>query len=382
MIPTGSMAPTLMGRHKDLVCARCGYPYRVTASAEVNNETGGLIVDAKGRQKVQIVGGTCPICRFPTDLAPGNPQGKTYRSYKGDRILVAKFPYHLSDPDRWDVAVFTYPGRARMNYIKRLVGKPNETLLIRRGDIFVKPKGSEEFKIERKPPPKIVAMMQPVYDNDYVAPELVRGGWPPRWGAGDGGRGTGDWQTSEDLKSFRTAGTLPGESWLSYRHYVPTDDDWKTIVRGGHFDVAGRIPKPQLITDFAAYNTEVLRDVSGPLDPWFREEGSLRMGPPPNPWRLGLHWVGDLALECTLQVESRQGKFLMALVQGGRIFRCELDVSTGIATLLVDGARPFQTARDVRPRPGQVRSPFRQRGRTTGPVGERARRAVRPEARV
>ena len=26
VIPTGSMAPTLMGRHKDLVCPKCGCP--------------------------------------------------------------------------------------------------------------------------------------------------------------------------------------------------------------------------------------------------------------------------------------------------------------------------------------------------------------------
>ena len=35
VIPTGSMAPTLMGRHKDVVCPKCGYPYQVSASEEV-----------------------------------------------------------------------------------------------------------------------------------------------------------------------------------------------------------------------------------------------------------------------------------------------------------------------------------------------------------
>ena len=28
VIPTGSMAPTLMGKHKDLTCPECGYPTR------------------------------------------------------------------------------------------------------------------------------------------------------------------------------------------------------------------------------------------------------------------------------------------------------------------------------------------------------------------
>ena len=38
VIPTGSMAPTLMGRHKDLDCPKCGYPYQVSASEEVDAE--------------------------------------------------------------------------------------------------------------------------------------------------------------------------------------------------------------------------------------------------------------------------------------------------------------------------------------------------------
>jgi len=330
VIPTGSMAPTLMGRHKDVACAKCGYPYQVTASGEVDPRTG----QPTG---VRIVGGTCPNCRFAMDLAPGNPQGKTYRSFKGDRILVAKFPYHLADPDRWDVAVFAYPGEARTNYIKRLVGMPNETLSIHRGDVFVQPNGMGPPAIERKPPRKILAMMQPVCDSEYAVPEMVRQGWPLRWIAEPGEGDTGAWQTSEDLKRFRTDGTLAGEAWLNYHHYVPTPEDWRTMLRGGTFDVRTGYPKPQLITDFAAYNTAVAQS-----------------GQQPSPSRFGLHWVGDLVLECTLQVQSTQGQFLMTLVEGGRFFRCELDVATGRATLLVDGARPFQTTAETRVRgPGK-----------------------------
>src|SRR5262245_62233301 len=38
VIPTGSMAPTLQGRHKDVDCPQCGYHYRVSASSEVNSD--------------------------------------------------------------------------------------------------------------------------------------------------------------------------------------------------------------------------------------------------------------------------------------------------------------------------------------------------------
>ncbi len=32
VIPTGSMAPTLMGRHKEVACPQCGFIYAVNAS--------------------------------------------------------------------------------------------------------------------------------------------------------------------------------------------------------------------------------------------------------------------------------------------------------------------------------------------------------------
>src|SRR5215218_3992690 len=38
VIPTGSMAPTLQGRHKDVVCPECGYSYRVSASEEESED--------------------------------------------------------------------------------------------------------------------------------------------------------------------------------------------------------------------------------------------------------------------------------------------------------------------------------------------------------
>ena len=38
VIPTGSMAPTLQGRHKDVVCPQCHFRYRVSASSEEDDQ--------------------------------------------------------------------------------------------------------------------------------------------------------------------------------------------------------------------------------------------------------------------------------------------------------------------------------------------------------
>ena len=41
VIPTGSMAPTLMGRHKEIACPECGYVYTVNADREVEPDRTG-----------------------------------------------------------------------------------------------------------------------------------------------------------------------------------------------------------------------------------------------------------------------------------------------------------------------------------------------------
>src|SRR3954466_6456804 len=53
VIPTGSMAPTLMGRHKEIACPQCGFVYAVNASEEVELRSGSHTVFA----------GLCGNCR-------------------------------------------------------------------------------------------------------------------------------------------------------------------------------------------------------------------------------------------------------------------------------------------------------------------------------
>jgi hypothetical protein len=94
VIPTGSMAPTLFGRHKDVHCPQCRFEYEVSASYELNDETNQLVR--------RIDTATCPNCQFTANI-------RDLPVFKGDRILVNKFPYELGEPQRWDVCVFKYP---------------------------------------------------------------------------------------------------------------------------------------------------------------------------------------------------------------------------------------------------------------------------------
>jgi signal peptidase I len=317
VIPTGAMAPTILGKHKEVICPTCGYRYEVNASDRPNAEVASGIYHA-----------TCPMCRFTADLAPNNPQNQSYPTYDGDRVLVAKFPYEFADPKRWDIIVFKYPGDATLNYIKRLVGLPGETIRIHDGDLWIHEAGQPEghFEIARKPPEKILAMLQPVYDNDLAPMIAGKLHWPARW-TPEPGAGEQLW-TNKDLASFETDGRARGEAWIRYRHRVPAPEQWDALNDAGPKN-GGPSPnsvKPQLISDFTAYNTAD-REQS-------RFDG-LSQGLSTRGY--GIHWVGELALQFDLESKSASGKVVAELIKGGRPFQCRFDLSSGKAELAIGG---------------------------------------------
>lgn len=324
VIPTGSMAPTLQGRHKDVECPKCHYWYRSTASSEVSE-------DGTPKMDGEVIELTCPMCRFPLDVDPRTDGGENYPAYNGDRILVGKFPYDFSEPQRWDVVVFHYPYDAKVNYIKRLVGKPNESLRIRHGNLFTSPRDEDDFHILRKPPAKVRAMAQVVYNNDYYAQQLLDAGWPERWQSLSAAAAvSGKEWTQVDDRGFHVDAGGSASSWLRYRHTVPGESDWRLIAQSklpADFRVL-----PELITDFYAYNTSIVRD------PRLNDAQKT----------VGLHWVGELMMECEVQVEYDDGSsdndksVVLDLVEGGVHNRCHIDVATGKATLSIDGLPDYQ----------------------------------------
>ena len=328
VIPTGSMAPTLMGCHKDIVCPKCKHEYQVSQEVTVDGAP-------KGPQ-YETVAGTCPMCRYTALLGEDNPQQESYPSCNGDRVEVSKLAYQISEPERWDVIVFRYPGDSptvptvirtdsRTNFIKRLVGLPGETIRIQHGDLWVR-QDEGPFHIARKPLNKLLAMLQPVFNNDYM-PRIAEYGWPARWQSGlaTDGSTVGAWY-SDDGATFQTDGTATNEMWLRYHHLIPSYQQWQGVELG-----KSQVPslRPQLITDFAAYNTA-------------RKSEDI---PARSTEALGVHWVGDLAIGCTVEFESPSGKFMLELCEGGRRFQSRVDVETGRATLSISG----QDMEDWRP---------------------------------
>ena len=117
-----------------------------------------------------------------------------------------------------------------------------------------------------------------------------------------------------------------GEAWLRYRHVVPSAEDWADLA-DERVPADKRVPRRlasgefqgQLITDYYAYNDS---------------DRSYHNG------AAGLHWVGDLAVECEdVEVQGNQGAVLLDLVEGGVHYTCRIDVASGEAVLSIDGGQ-------------------------------------------
>lgn len=64
----------------------------------------------------------------------------------GDSIIINKFSYRFTDPKRFDVIVFKQSGREHSYYnVKRIIGLPGETLLIKDNTIFINGEAVEEI---------------------------------------------------------------------------------------------------------------------------------------------------------------------------------------------------------------------------------------------
>lgn len=197
VIPTGSMATTLLGAHMRFTCDDCGHEFKVNYSATGEGDNMVIPSHYPGNPKL-----TCENCAFVFEE-------ETPKIDYGDRILVLKYQYLLEDPQRWDVVVFKSPAEPTkydysQNYIKRLVGRPNESIMILDGDVYVggKDQSRELFTVQTKPRVVQEALWRIVYDNDHHPQGLPRKSraWKQPWTPVDGGSG---WNLGDSVQNGR-----------------------------------------------------------------------------------------------------------------------------------------------------------------------------------
>ncbi len=185
VIPTGSMAPTLMGAHMRFAAPETGYVWPVGPWETLQDF----------QTAVPLQGTKVPIkVNDPMSGAPvgGGTGVRNVPATAGDRIFVLKYLKSIIDPKRWDVIVFRNPGRPETNFIKRLIGLPGEQVAFVDGDLFTRvaenggehdvapsqvyPAGADawnsaDWKIQRKTELAQKSVWQLVFDSFYAAPK-------------------------------------------------------------------------------------------------------------------------------------------------------------------------------------------------------------------
>ncbi len=192
VIPTGSMAPTLMGRHKDLCCPECGYEYQVSASE-------------RDRPRVETRG------RYTSKAAPARCAAIRRTSARGTRSTRVTPPTtataswspssHTSSRsrERWDVIVFKYPGNADDELHQAAGGPAGRDDPRSATAIFGSARGGGAVR-HRPQATGQAAGHAPAGIRQRLSAEDHRGlGWPARWQAEPpAGDGAATWTVSAD----------------------------------------------------------------------------------------------------------------------------------------------------------------------------------------
>ncbi len=114
LVPTNSMAPTLLGKHWRGVCPQCDQPNYCSPAHD-------------------FYGSPEPPRMICDSFHVTQPPNVDKRVHSGDRFLVAKFLVAR----RWDLIAFQFPEEPSTLYVKRLVGLPGEKIHIENGSVWV-----------------------------------------------------------------------------------------------------------------------------------------------------------------------------------------------------------------------------------------------------
>lgn len=382
MISTGSMAPTLPGFHKRVVCPACGYEFAVGVtdglsgreSAPPSAEKGNFEEDSGppdsiissaasrsvSRSRQQVV---CPNCGCTNiDLA-------VLPVTQGDQLLVYKDAYLFRAPHRWEVVVFRNPMQPTQAYVKRVVGLPGETIELKGGDVWA------NGTLQRKNLTQQNSIRILVYDHNF-APQQDEN-WQPRWVPADEA-----WQSGKTDFVYNPAAASASSSgsktngggtknirWVTYRHWIRSGGTHKTAVRippalqsldftfpslypvrydAGRQElwVRGVLREQDRQRVAASYHTAGFAELIGRLaershlSPVTDEYGYNRRRSAPR------EVVRDLMWEGLISVDGMVGRFAVEMTDGKETFRLTYEAESRRIALWRDGSsQPVAQAR-------------------------------------
>lgn len=207
MIPTGSMAPTLLGKHITFQSDQTGVEWDVNPWYYAGDNPfpvqggrfsiGGSNFDHPPPTVTDPL--TTSVLKNAHENRVGAGPGYVVSGNKplraGERILVQKYLPFISAPERWEVVVFKNPNERRENYIKRLLGLPMESIWLCDGDVFTldlerdgsggtKVRPGARWQVERKPARVQRDLWRPIFSSE-LAPRSPGAWFTPPW-SGDG----------------------------------------------------------------------------------------------------------------------------------------------------------------------------------------------------
>ncbi len=303
-VPTGSMAPALIGNHRERPCPRCGYPVRVGAPNG-------------GDPDAHYARAACPNCARRFSLADA-------RDVSGDRLLVDKNVFQLRRPRRWEMAVFhcpdTDPKEYRKPYVKRVVGLPGEKILVVDGEVY------DGEMLLRKGLAELRETRVPVFDMLY-APQT--GGWNARWLV----------EPPENDPRLPVAAD---------RRTGPADP---SVVHGGELTLdAAATPQTVVGVTYRHWHLDDKREE--PVRAWSSYDGLPRA-------LSQLPLAHDFSVECEVEATAASGEatFACRLFDGTDAVHVAVTAgpkATGRAVLSHDGKGPLATVGGVSLEPGRA----------------------------
>lgn len=172
------------------------------------------------------------------------------RADGGYRLIVNKFVYLLRDPRRSEIVVFQYPHNRLVNYVKRVVGMPEEWLFLRNGDVY-----TADYELDREAALASAAiyrkpqrLQQRIFDISSQIPPQDRevDKFRRYWKLEEGDRGHGDIAVDKDEGTVAIDGgpgltlvrfTRPANQLTADGNPVPVlnnrrYDDWSFLAEG------------------------------------------------------------------------------------------------------------------------------------------------------
>jgi len=180
----GSMAGTLLGVHRNVVCGDCGCPFAC----------GTEVLPAAARA-------VCLNCGYADNDLESLPD------VGGDYVLIDRTAFSARAPRRWEIVAFRQSSQADKILVKRVVGLPGELVEIRRGDVYA------DGHIARKNLAQQRALAVLVHDARFSP---TREPTPPRhWRAE---RSNSRWSAAGGRFTHAAGPKNEPADWLAYHH--------------------------------------------------------------------------------------------------------------------------------------------------------------------